>query len=522
VGPHELDWGTQPDPYRRYVGAPLIELERRESEGPPWFESAFRPAPIPPHPLDRASISQLFFDSLALSAVKRLGQSRWALRVNPSSGNLHPTEATLISGPIPGLRGAMVAHYAPEVHALEVRLDLELERWRELTHGLGTDTVCVGLSTIAWREAWKYGERAFRYCQHDTGHAIAAVAMAAAGLGWHVRLLDEIATEDLARILGTWDTRGPEAEEAQVLLAVGPHVDRCEWFAPERGSLAHWERLPWHGKRNDLSPDHVEWPILEAVTEATRKPHGSPSPEWQPSLPEDAVPANAVLDPHERVSLRQLIHQRRSAVGFDGSTGISRDAFYRYLERTLPESSPLVFAPLWRPRVDLFIFVHRVIGLDSGLYVLIRDVSRKDSLRASFDDAFIWTVPPGCPQHLPLFQLKKGDARSLARSVSCHQEIAADGCFSLGMLAQFQSVLEAEGAWFYRRLFWECGVVGQQLYLEAEAAGIRGTGIGCFFDEPVHQIVGLRDSRVQSLYHFAVGRAVDDPRLTSEPAYSRS
>jgi len=39
------------------------------------------------------------------------------------------------------------------------------------------------------------------------------------------------------------------------------------------------------------------------------------------------------------------------------------------------------------------------------------------------------------------------------------------------------------------------GAIGQVLYLEAEAAGVRATGIGCFYDDPVHQVYGLADSR---------------------------
>ena len=57
------------------------------------------------------------------------------------------------------------------------------------------------------------------------------------------------------------------------------------------------------------------------------------------------------------------------------------------------------------------------------------------------------------------------------------------------------------------------------LYLEAEAAGARGTGIGCFYDDAVHELLGLRDHAFQSLYHFTVGMPVDDPRLTTEPGY---
>jgi hypothetical protein len=86
------------------------------------------------------------------------------------------------------------------------------------------------------------------------------------------------------------------------------------------------------------------------------------------------------------------------------------------------------------------------------------------------------------------------------------------------MLARFDAALAA-GPWSYPRLYWECGQIGQLLYLEAEAAGLSGTGIGCFFDDQVHELLELADSRWQSLYHFTIGRAVWDARLTSAPAY---
>ena len=86
------------------------------------------------------------------------------------------------------------------------------------------------------------------------------------------------------------------------------------------------------------------------------------------------------------------------------------------------------------------------------------------------------------------------------------------------MLAHFDDAL-ANGSWAYPRLYWECGQIGQLLYLEAEAAGLSGTGIGCYFDDAVHELLGIADSRLQSLYHFTLGRAVWDLRLSSQPAY---
>ncbi|MGH8653112.1 MAG: nitroreductase family protein [Gammaproteobacteria bacterium] len=78
------------------------------------------------------------------------------------------------------------------------------------------------------------------------------------------------------------------------------------------------------------------------------------------------------------------------------------------------------------------------------------------------------------------------------------------------------SRLTRYGAAFYRNLFWEAGMVGQVLYLEAEEAGIRSTWIGCYFGDPVHEVFGIASREWQSFYHFTVGgpvegRSPDDP-----------
>ena len=106
----------------------------------------------------------------------------------------------------------------------------------------------------------------------------------------------------------------------------------------------------------------------------------------------------------------------------------------------------------------------------------------------------------------------------MAAQTSCGQEIAADGVFAAAMLAEYRAPLETFGPWFYRRLHWEAGVVGQQLYLEAEASGIRATGIGCFFDDLTHRTFGIKGDAFQVLYHFTMGGAIDDVRLQTVPA----
>jgi hypothetical protein len=170
----------------------------------------------------------------------------------------------------------------------------------------------------------------------------------------------------------------------------------------------------------------------------------------------------------------------------------------------------------WPPRLHLAIFVHRVDGLPSGLYLHPRGADAADRLRVAMHREFLWEPAAHAPA---LFLLARGDCRRMAQRLSCDQEIAADGFFSLAMIAEFDESLREHGPSFYRHLFWESGVIGQVLYLEAEAAGARATGIGCFYDDPVHEALGLSGHGFQSLYHFAVGIPVEDRRLTTEPGY---
>ncbi|MCB9751726.1 MAG: SagB/ThcOx family dehydrogenase, partial [Myxococcales bacterium] len=228
-----LDWDAQPDPFRRFPGADRVALARRETaDAPdsPDYRDLFVAGRVPARPLDHDFVARLLMDSLALSAWKQQGRARWSLRVNPSSGNLHPTEGYVLAPAIAGIgeRPALY-HYAPYLHALERRRELTGALWRELVAALAPARadalLLVGLSSIHWRESWKYGERAYRYCQHDVGHAIAALSLAAAAQGWSTHLLPGPDDDACARLLGVDDQDGPEAEAADCLLLLAPHVE---------------------------------------------------------------------------------------------------------------------------------------------------------------------------------------------------------------------------------------------------------------------------------------------------------
>ena len=427
-------------------------------------------------------------DSMALSAWKSAGDVSWPLRINPSSGNLHPTECYLLCGIVPELcTTAMVCHYSSKVHGLEVRAEIPEEIWEKLTEGLPEGTVLLGLSSIHWRESWKYGERAYRYCQLDVGHALAAVALSAAALGWEARLLDNLGSDLLGQLLGVTEQKGPDAEEPDCLLAIFPREGSEGCFTLNLEAIPDFGSLNWQGIPNRLSPSCRVWERIDEVAEASRKPPQQPSYPGYPAL------ASGVRIPPFKGSFRRIIRQRRSAVAMDGVSSISTASFYAVLERTVSRQKVPPFSLLpWHSYVDLVLFVHRVDGLLPGLYLLNRNRRRLEESRELLDAEFLWEKPVSCPEGLDLYLLTAGDARKVSMEISCSQDIASEGCFSLGMLAEFSHTLEGIGPWFYPRLFWECGMIGQVLYLEAEAAGMRGTGIGCYFDDPMHDCSVLR------------------------------
>jgi hypothetical protein len=91
------------------------------------------------------------------------------------------------------------------------------------------------------------------------------------------------------------------------------------------------------------------------------------------------------------------------------------------------------------------------------------------------------------------------------------------------MITQFREPIDSYGTHEYKELYWECGELGQQLYLEATALGLSATGIGCYLDDVMHRMLGFEDETFQTMYHFTIGRSIIDTRMSvREPYPNRS
>lgn len=524
AGPDTLDWDAQPNPFRRYAGAPLTPLPlNADNLAIPWAD-LFKPGRVNPHPFNRVAIGLLFELSFALSAWKQYGSERWAVRVNPSSGNLHPTEAWLLCQGVDQVRDG-VHHYAPREHALEQRATFMPQADKP---GFPA-RVFIALTSIQWREAWKYGERAFRYCQLDVGHAIGALRYAAAVLGWRVASVD-CGTKQLAELLGLdrdSDFGTAEHEEPELLFELTPtnestvHDSAFDWLTTCR----------WQGVANRLDQHPMyRWPVIDTVATATR------------TTTTNNIASGAYYESAKGLNHREssdsglgefdtlarsiepaatLIRQRRSAQRFDARARMPVSQLWLLLRALHPARLPFDARPC-QPRVHVLVFAHRVDGLAPGAYLLPRSDAGDCLLHQALPSNLNMNPVSEAPTDAPLLCLSENPALAgTLRTINCHQALGSDAILGFALLAEFNPLPNTSA---YRQRFQEAGLIGQVLYLEAEALGLRGTGIGCFFDDALHQLFGLPQpaaiAPLQSVYHFTVGVPLLDTRIATEPPYA--
>jgi SagB-type dehydrogenase family enzyme len=471
-----LDWANMPNPFRHYEGVPVLDLP---ADPPvpetPALEVLQGAAGTPPSGDGATFLSQLLFYSASISATKRVPSTgdRYALRVNPSSGNLHPTEFHFVTRGLKDWPDGLY-HYRPSSHMAEQRALGDIEP--KLAGS--TAPIVFVLTSIAWREAWKYRDRAYRYCLHDAGHAWQALALSARALGCDSFAIGHFPDDEVAGICRLHEDEWPML----IVELRGKSIPVREPLAGEPAADTVW----YGGQANQLSPERISYPLIDgihAATKVTQPGFGSISAaEPQPS----GSGKIKLLPPTSSTpTFGEVARRRRSALNFRGGVqSMSLTGLWAILTVT---TQPLR-ADFSGAFIQLYLYVHRVSGLEPGVYRLSTEPARLEPIRC-------------------------GDQRVVAAGLSLGQELAGNACVAFSMIGDIERAVRAHGDRGYRYVHFEAGALGHRLYLAAEALGLGATGIGAFYDEEVHRYLNLTPGQGQVVYHFAVGYPVADPRL---------
>ena len=466
---YTLDWANMPDPFRHYEGVPVLDLPA----DPPAPEVPALDVLLGARGTAGAAagpmfLSQLLFHAAAISATKTVPSTehRYALRVNPSSGNLHPTEFHFATRGLDGWADGLY-HYRASSHMAEQRA------LGDFVTSLTDDATCIVfvMTSIAWREAWKYRERAYRYCLHDIGHAWQSLALSAQALRCETFARGHFSDDDITQICG---------------------LSRDEWpmlIVQVRGAIPTREpddhpRTWFGGTPNSISELQISYPLIESMHSATRCIAG---PRINRSEPAYSGSGSIALSAPASSSrpFGEVARHRRSALDFTGAPQITLADLSALLAVT-SQPCPADFAT--SRFVQLYLYVHRVDGLEPGVYRY-------------------W------PEGTGLELVRSGDQRLMAAGLSLGQSLAGNACVAFSMIADIDRAVRSHGDRGYRYVHFEGGAIGHRLYIAAEALGLRATGIGAFFDDEVHRYLDLSSTQGQVVYHFAVGHPVIDPRL---------
>ena len=257
---HDLDWANMPDPFRHYEDVPVLDLPADppvpETPALEVLQGVCGRTPASDGP---TFLSELLFYSAAISASKRVPSTgyRYALRVNPSSGNLHPTEFHFLTR---GLRNWPdgLYHYRPSAHMAEQRARGHIRlKWA----GSSAPIVFI-LTSIAWREAWKYRDRAYRYCLHDIGHAWQALTLAARAVGCGSFAIGHFADDEVSDVCGLREDEWPML----IVELRGGSIPVCE--------PAVCGTIWYGGHANQLSAETTAYPRIDEIHVSTKLRNG--------------------------------------------------------------------------------------------------------------------------------------------------------------------------------------------------------------------------------------------------------
>ncbi|MEE2959283.1 MAG: nitroreductase family protein [Myxococcota bacterium] len=406
-------------------------------------------------PMDWNHLTQWLDLSLGVTATAGPPNDPYPLRSHPSSGNLHPVEAYLI---IPGGHPQPAGVY----HFQGIALQLTK---RTQSIELPPGPILLGLSLLPKRQAWRYGDRGYRYSLLDLGHAIGALAHGACSWGWQLHPVQPITDDTLHRALGSHGTPGIALRLSQRTENESDNEQGIELL--ER--LAQLGPQQWVGIPEPRTQDDFEWPFLSEQIRSTKR-HSRPT-----ARPLIKVPRHWVGNQE----CRQTMRKRRSAVSFDAHSPLATNQMKALLTvcgEVLPGS------------LKLQLLIHRVEGYTPGIY------------RYS-------TTGPLAPNHAPelLEPIEQNQLRNMTGCFAARQEIAIRSALSIIIHAPLQQTLEENGSAHYRELLLDTGILGYSFYLTAQAYGFGVRGIGAFYDSRFPDLLGAHDH--QPLYLMSFGNS---------------
>ena len=410
---------------------------------------------------DLAAVARLCFYTDGITRRLRRGGREFAFRAAPCTGALYHTELYLVCGDLPGL-AAGVYHYGVHDHALrQLRSGDFRAALTEATGGeaaVAQAPLVLVTTSVFWRNAWKYANRAYRHTYWDTGTMLPNTLAVAAAHGIPARLVLAFADRAVADLIGV-DLDGEGVISLVALGRVGATPPPAPPIAPLDPPTD-----PYSVREND-------YPLIRETHRATLLSTGAEAAAWRSVAPAVARPipigspialppsdpAALPPDPIETVILRRGSSRRFARDPIDlGQLSI-------LLDRTTSGFPSDALGSDGVPFNNLYLLANAVDGLPPGAYVYRREHHALEPIR----------------------QMPEAAARQRAHHLAWDQDLGGDAAVNVYFLADLDPILAAHGERGYRLAQLGAALVAGRMYLAAYALGLGATGLTFLDDETV-------------------------------------
>ena len=487
---HHMDWDNQPIPFKIYTTLSPLQLPSDLSAtGMTAFEAMAEPGQ-PGHVIPTAhDLSALLYYSAGVIRTGDLpGGGKMYFRAAACTGALYHIELYLVCGPLENLE-AGVYHYS--AHDFSLRRLREGDYRQVLVEASGGDTAVVQapvilvLSSVFWRNSWKYQARAYRHCFWDSGTILANLLATGSARKMPQKLVSAFVDGPVNQLLGL----DQNTEVALQLVTVGRDSQQLAPLAPPAPIVTALDL--------DVQPYSrrpVDYPAIREIHTASsldtpqelmdiKSSQGGPPAtvlEVKGPLYPLAASSDSELDSSPAVRTIEDTIQRRGSSRRFRRASIGFGQLSKILKGAVADI-PADFADWNRePLNQLYLIVNDVDGLPSGSYVYL-------------------------PHLESLEQLGEGDFRDRAGQLDLGQELAADASVNVYFLTDLAAALERYGNRGYRMAQTEAAIMGGRLYLGAYAQRLGATGL-TFFDDDVTEFFSPHAQGKSVMFLMALGR----------------
>ncbi|MEO0985279.1 MAG: SagB/ThcOx family dehydrogenase [Cyanobacteria bacterium J06639_14] len=485
--------GLPPETFKTYRLGNEIDLK-------PYLDEMKVTAQASPTDRAWARLSHFLINVYGLTAkMQTFSGQAFFLRSSPSAGGLYPTELYLVSRGN-ALLPAGLYNYQVRTHSLWRFWDDHV--WQPLQEAcfwhpaLEQTQLALVATTIFYRSAWRYKDRAYRRICLDAGHLLGNLELAGALIDYRPHLIGGFADHALNQLMYLDET----AESALAVVALAdllqveqnlPHTTTAQpaQLRVEFPKIADGELLSYMHQATCIDKDaDMRWQTRSAQTaDAVPEPQ-KPTLDDKYNFPfclKVSTQTSPVDWDDQLQGLERTILRRRSTRQFSGEN-LTLDELNTLLDFTYQphhyveqgfDGDPDYFD---LSLIQSFVAVSGVDGLDAGCYYY-------------------------APNAQELRQIRFKNFRQELHYLCLGQNLGRDAGAVIFQTADLKQAIAQYGDRVYRYLHLDAGHLGQRLNLAAIRLGLGVSGIGGFFDDQVNEVLGIPEDEAV-LYITTLGR----------------